>query len=41
MNANLRQQALRLKILQLLRIHAGQRQLREAATCWRLLVRPN
>ena len=38
---DLRQQVLRLKILQLLRTHASQRQLREAALCWRQLVRPN
>jgi len=39
--ADLHQLALRLKIIEMLRLHASQRQLREASSCWRRLVRPN
>lgn len=41
MKADLRKLALRLKIIEMLRIHATQRQLQEAARCWRRLIRPN
>ncbi len=41
MKADLRKLALRLKIIEMLKIHTNQRQLHEAASCWRRLVRPN
>lgn len=41
MKADLHKLALRLKIIEMLRIHASQRQLRDAASSWRRLIRPN
>jgi hypothetical protein len=41
MKADLRKLALRLKIIEMLKIHAVQRQLREAAFFWRRFIRPN
>lgn len=41
MKTDLRKLALRLKIIEMLRIHASQRQLHEAVSCWRRLIRPN
>ena len=41
MKTDLRKLALRLKIIEMLRIHANQRQLQEAAHRWRRLIRPN
>ena len=39
--AALQRLALHLKIIELLRAHACQRQLHEALTCWRQLICPN
>lgn len=33
--------ALRLKIIEMLNVHASQRRLREASSIWRRLIRPN
>lgn len=33
--------ALRLKVIEMIRIHAWQRQLREAMVYWRRFIRPN
>lgn len=38
---DLRKLALRLKILEMLRIHADRRRLMEAASLWRHMVQPN
>ena len=41
MKTDLHQLALCLKIIEMLRIHTTQRQLREAPHRWRLFIRPN
>lgn len=41
MKIDLHKLALRLKIIEMLKVHAIQRQLREAPHRWRLLIRPN
>ena len=41
MNADQHRQALRLKVIEMLRVHTTQRQLREAPGLWRLYIKPN
>ncbi len=41
MKTDLHQLALRLKVIEMLRVHTTQRQLREAPRRWRRFIRPN
>lgn len=41
MKVDLHKLALRLKIIEMIRNHANQRQLREASSSWRRLIQPN
>ena len=41
MNAEQHRQALRLKVIEMLRVHTTPRQLRAAAGFWRLFIKPN
>ena len=41
MKVDLHKLALRLKVIEMLKVHAIQRQLREALSSWRRFIRPN